>query len=463
MTADKHTILDGRIFPALTRFSVPILFSLILQALYGAVDLWMVSHFAANADVSAVSTGSQTMMITGGLVTGLSMGITVLLGQSVGQGNDRRSANIIGTGAWIFLGIGAIITAVLLGTAKPLAELLNAPAAAFDQTVAYILICGAGTVFVVGFNVLNGIFCGLGDSKTPLLFVAVACVVNILGDYVLIDLLQLGAVGAAIATIAAQAVSVIFSLLVIRKKLPFPIAKENLRYDRKLAGAILRLGAPVALLRMCTEISYLVILGFVNVFGETASSGVGIAEKLVMFILLIPTAYRSSISAFVAQNMGANQPERAKQGLWTGMVSAASIGGVMAYLSFFHGDALSLLFTRDLQVIAASSTFLKATAMECFVLSISYCFDGYFNGIGKTTLVMVRGVAAALLVRIPYAYYASTRPDSSLFQIGLATAFAAIFMLVFCCVEYLVRKRKMAGSAARVRPASTQKANSGTG
>ena len=270
----------------------------------------------------------------------------------------------------------------------------------------------------------------------------VACVINIIGDYVLIDLLQLGTTGAAIATIAAQAVSVFYALWIIRKKLPFSLGKENMHYDRKLADAILRLGSPVALLRMCTEISYLVILGFVNVFGEVASSGVGIAEKLVMFILLIPTAYMSSISAFVAQNMGAQQPERAKKGLWVGIASAAAIGGIMAYLSFFHGDTMSLIFTSDPQVIAASSLFLKATAIECFVLSISYCFDGYFNGIEKTTLVMVRGVAAALLVRIPYAYWASIRPDSSLFQIGLATAYAAVFMLIFCCVEYLVRRKK---------------------
>ena len=442
MAARKNTILDGNIFLALTKFSIPILFSLILQALYGAVDLWMVSQFSTNADVSAVSTGSQTMMIIGGIVTGLSMGITVLLGQSVGQSNDKKSANIIGTSTWIFLGIGAVITAILLGSAKSLAVLLNAPPNAFDKTVSYILICGAGTLFVVGFNVLNGIFCGLGDSKTPLLFVGVACIFNVIGDYVLIALLQLGTIGAALATITGQAISVLFSLFIIRRKLPFHFGKENMHYDRKIGKEMIKLGSPVALLRMCTEISYLVILGFVNIFGEIASSGVGIAEKLVMFILLIPTAYMSSISAFVAQNMGAQQPDRAKKGLWIGIASAASIGGMMAYLSFFHGDIMSLLFTSDTQVIDASSLFLKATAIECFVLSISYCFDGYFNGIGKTTIVMVRGVLAAILVRIPYAYYASSRPDSSLFQIGLSTAFAAIFMLVFCCIEYIIRKKK---------------------
>ena len=442
MISKSNPITEGRIFINLTKFSIPILFSLILQALYGAVDLWMVSQFASNADVSAVSTGSQTMMIVSGIITGLSMGITILLGQSIGQKNEKESANIIGTSTWIFIGIGILFTILLILLSSPLATVLNAPASAFAKTTKYISICGVGTIFIVGFNVLNGIFCGIGDSKTPLFFVGIACVVNIVLDYILIDLFQFGSTGAAIATIMAQAVSVSFSLIMIQKCLPFDLKKENMKLNKTIAFAIIKLGLPVAMLRMCTEISYLVILGIVNMYGEVASSGVGIAEKLVMFILLIPTAYMSSISTFVAQNAGAGKMERAKKVLWIGIVSAACIGGVMSYVSFFHGDIMSLLFTNDSRVIQASSEFLKATAIECFVLSVSYCFDGYFNGLGKTSLVMVRGVLAALVVRIPWAYFMSLRLDASLFSIGLSTALAAIFMLVFCIIEYFVREKR---------------------
>ena len=447
MQKNKSTILQGPIFPALTKFAVPILFSLILQALYGAVDLWMVGRFASSADVSAVSTGSQTMMIVSGIVTGLSMGITVLLGVSVGEKNDRRSAAIIGTSVWIFAAIGLVLTAALLVTAPALATGLHAPAQAFEKTVRYIQICGAGTVFVVGFNVLNGVFCGLGDSRTPLIFVTIACVTNIVGDYLLIDRFQMGAQGAAIATITAQAVSVICSLLMIRKILPFRMDRQALRPQGKIVFNVLRLGLPVALLRMCNEISYLVILGFVNTLGVTASSGVGIAEKLVMFILLTPTAYMSAISAFVAQNEGAGQKQRAKRSLWVGMATAAVIGGAMAYLSVFHGDSLSMLFIQDAQVIAASAEFLKATAIECFVLSLAYCYDGYFNGIEKTGFVMVQGICAALLIRIPYAYFASRQANPSLFNIGMATALAAVFMLVVCSVYYALYCKREASTA----------------
>lgn len=434
--ANKNTILEGSIVIALTRFAVPMLFSLILQALYGAVDLWMVSRFALNADVSAVSTGSQTMLIVNGIVTGLAMGITILLGQSVGEGNDNQSARIIGTSTWIFAALALGLTLLLLTGAPTLTRALHAPVEAYQRTVHYIMICGAGTVFVVGFNVLNGIFCGLGDAKTPLYFVMIACAVNIVADYVFIAHVGLGAEGAAVATIAAQAVSVVFALALIKRRLPFEMHRADFGAERALAVNILKLGIPVALLRMANEISYLIILGFVNTLGVVASSGVGIAEKLVMFILLIPTAYMSAVSAFVAQNTGAGQHARARQTLWVGMMTAAVIGGAMAYLSFFHGDALSRLFIGDVAVIAASAEFLKATALECFILSMAYCYDGYFNGIEKTTFVMVQGIIAALCVRIPYAYYASIQPAPSLFNIGLSTALAAAFMFVVCSGYY---------------------------
>ena len=441
MESRESPILAGPIFPSLTRFALPILLSLVLQALYGAVDLWMVGRFAENADVSAVATGSQTLLIVAGMITGLSMGMTILLGRATGEKDDDKCASIIGSNIWLFLGLTVLLTCILVSAAKPLAVMLNAPEAAFSLTVDYIVICGIGTVFIVAYNVLNAIFCGLGDSKTPLYFVAIACVVNIIGDWFLIDIMKLGARGAAIATIAAQAVSVVCTLFMMKRKLHFRIERRNLKFRKDITFSTLKLGTPVALLRMCNEISYLVILGFVNKLGEIASSGVGIAEKLVMFILLVPTAYMSAVSAFTAQNIGAGKTERAEKTLWTSIMSATVIGGILAYLSFFHGDVLSSLFIGDAEVIGASAEFLKATAIECFLLSIAYCFDGYFNGLGKTQLVMIRGIAAALLVRIPYAYLASTRVDSSLFNIGLSTSFAALFILLFCILEYVVRRR----------------------
>lgn len=225
---------------------------------------------------------------------------------------------------------------------------MNAPQEAFEKTVEYILICGAGSLFIVGYNLISAIFRGMGNSKAPLLFVLIACIANIIGDVTLIKVFDMGTAGAAIATIAAQGISVLLSLVLIKKKgLPFPFGKENIRFNKETATSIIKLGFPIALQDMCNEISYLIIIGLVNALGVTASAGVGIAEKLVMFMLLIPMSYMQSISAFVAQNIGAGQETRAKRVMWTGMFTAVILGGIMSYISFFHGNLLSRIFITN--------------------------------------------------------------------------------------------------------------------
>lgn len=282
MKKSNNTFLDGPILPSLLRFALPVLFALILQALYGAVDLWAVGKFATTADISAVATGSQTMQIITGIVTGLSMGTTVLLGQKVGHKDNEGAAQTIGTSIKIFAALGVVLSIIMILSARPIARVMNAPEEAFTQTVRYIQICGGGSLCIVAYNLLSAIFRGMGDSKSPLIFVSIACVTNIVGDITLIDVFHMGAVGAAIATVAAQAVSVILSLVLIKKKgLPFPFTKSHLLFHRNTAAGVIKLGSPIALQDMCNEVSYLIIIGLVNMLGVTASAGVGIAEKLV--------------------------------------------------------------------------------------------------------------------------------------------------------------------------------------
>ena len=448
----KNDFLTGAILPALLKFSIPVLLALMLQALYGAVDLWAVGKFGTTADVSAVATGSQAMQIITGLVTGLSMGSTVLLGIFVGRKDHNGAARTIGSSIWIFGALAAVLTVATVLAAPWIARVTNAPAEAFSQTVAYIRICGAGSLFIAAYNLISAIFRGLGDAKSPLYFVMIACVTNIIGDVTLTKFIPMGASGAAIATVAAQAVSVALSLMLIRKKgLPFAVEKAHLHPDKETSGSILKLGTPIALQSMCNEISYLILLGFVNALGEVASAGVGIAEKLVMFILLIPTSYMQSISAFAAQNDGAGQRARAEKSMWLGMLTAAILGGILAYLSFFHGAALSALFIKgsETAVLNASAEFLKATSIECFILSIAYCFTGYFNGVKRTTFVMAQGLLSIFLVKLPYAYFASRKPNPQLFDIGLSTAYAALFTLAACLIYYFYLRRKSSSSETR--------------
>ncbi len=441
----QNAFLTGAIVPTLLRFAVPVLFALFLQNFYGAFDLWAVGRFCGSAEVSAVSTGSQTMLIVTGIVAGLSMGSTVLLATRIGEGDSEGAARVIGTSILVFGILGAVLTLVTVAAARPIAVLMNAPAEAMEHTVSYIRICGAGGVFIAAYNLASAIFRGLGNSKAPLIFVAIASAVNVAGDLLLVGVFKMGAVGAAIATVAAQGMSVVLSLALIRKHgLSFPLTRESARPCGKTALDVLRLGAPLALQDMCNEISYLIIIGLVNALGVTISAGVGIAEKLSMFILLVPMAYMQSVSAFVAQNTGAAQHERARRAMWDGMASAALLGGAVAALGFFGGGALSSFFIDDAAVINVSAEFLKATSIECFILSIAYCFTGYFNGIGRTRFVMAQGIIAVLAVRVPFAWYMSTRPDPVVFNIGLSETAAALFMLIVCAAYYvrLIAQRK---------------------
>lgn len=448
--ANESGFLTGPVVPALLRFALPVLCALFLQNFYGAFDLWAVGRFCGSAEVSAVSTGSQTMLIVTGIAAGLSMGTTVLLGMRIGEGSRDGAACVIGTSVLVFGVLGVALTVITVAAARPIAVLMNAPAEAMEHTVNYIRICGAGGVFIAAYNLASAIFRGLGNSKAPLVFVAIASAVNVAGDLVLVGVFRMGAVGAAIATTAAQGVSVVLSLVLIcRHGLPFPLTRASARPQGKTALGILCLGAPLALQDMCNEISYLIIIGLVNALGLTVSAGVGIAEKLSMFILLVPVSYMQSVSAFVAQNTGAGQHERARRAMWDGMLSAAALGGAAAALGFFGGGALSAFFIDDAAVISVSAEFLKATSIECFILSLAYCFTGYFNGIGKTRFVMAQGIFAVLAVRVPFAWYMSTRPNPVVFNIGLSETAAALFMLVVCAAHYAalsVRRKKQKGT-----------------
>ena len=328
---------EGRILSRLLRFALPVLAALFLQAMYGAVDLMVVGQFGAPTDVSAVSTGSQIMQTVTSLITGLAMGITILVGQKIGEKRPEQAGDVIGSGICLFGVLAAVLTVLMILGAGFLAGLMHAPEEAFSQTVDYIRICSAGAVFIIAYNVLGSIFRGIGDSRMPLFTVAAACVFNIGGDLLLVAGFHMGAAGAALATVAAQAASVLLSLAVIRRRtLPFTIGKRNLRLEGRLVGKILALGTPIALQDLLVSISFLVILAIVNSMGVIASAGVGVAEKLCAFIMLVASAYMQSMSAFVAQNMGAGKPERAKRALLYGIGTSLMAGVTLFYFSFFH-------------------------------------------------------------------------------------------------------------------------------
>ena len=442
MERTGNNFTEGPILAPLIRFSLPVLAALFLQAMYGAVDLLIVGQFGTAADVSAVSTGSQIMMTLTNLVASFAMGATILLGQQIGEGNERRGGETIGACAVLFFAIGAVMSLLIAPGARALAAIMHAPEEAFDLTAAYVRVCGLGTLVIIAYNLIGSVFRGIGDSATPLVTVAIACACNIAGDLLLVAGLRMGTAGAAIATVFAQGVSVAISFLLIRrKKLPFELKRGHIRWNGSLIAQMTRLGLPIALQDLLVGVSFLIIQAIVNGLGLIPSAGVGVAEKVCAFIMLVPSSFMQSMSAFVAQNAGAGRHDRAVKSLRCGVGVSLCFGAAMFYASFFHGDALSSLFSRDGDVIAAAADYLKAYGIDCLLTAVFFCFIGFYNGLGMTRFVMLQGIVSAFCVRVPVSYFMSKVTPVSLFKIGLATPCSSALQIVMCliCMAY-VRK-----------------------
>ena len=420
MNTEKADFTQGSIVKKLFWFMVPVLGALILQAAYGAVDLLVVGRFGSTSGLSAVSTGSQVLNLVTFVVTQLAMGITVLIARYLGEKRAEQIGNVLGGAAVVFALISVGLCILLVCFARPISVLMQAPEESLDLTVSYVRICGSGIFFIVAYNLLSAIFRGLGDSKSPLLFVLVACVVNILGDILLVAGLHMDAAGAALATVFAQAVSVVCAVVMLLKKdLPFSLKRTDFRFNPQ-CRKFLKIGLPLALQEFLTQLSFLALCAFVNRLGLAASSRYGVASKIVNFAMLVPSALMQSMASFVSQNVGAGNEKRAKQSMFTGIGVGLGFGCVVFALVMLKGDVLAGCFSTDTAVIQNGFAYLKGFAPETIVTAVLFSMVGYFNGNQKTFWVMIQGLVQTLLVRLPLAYVMSIQANASLTKIGLA-------------------------------------------
>ena len=439
---EKTDFTQGSILKKLFWFMLPVLGARILQAAYGAVDLLVVGRFGSTSGLSAVSTGSQVLNLVTFVVTQLAMGVTVLIARYLGEKKTQRIGSVLGGAAVIFTLVSVALFILLICFARPISVLMQAPEEAVTLTESYVRICGSGIFFIVAYNLLAAIFRGLGDSKSPLLFVLVACVVNIFGDLFLVACLHMDAAGAALATVLAQAVSVAFAVVILlKKKLPFSITKADFRFNpqcRKFLG----IGLPLALQEFLTQLSFLALCAFVNRLGLEASSGYGVACKIVNFAMLIPSALMQSMASFVSQNVGAGNQKRAARSMFTGIGVGLAVGCAVFFLVMLKGDALTGCFSTDAAVIQNGFDYLKGFAPETILTAVLFSMIGYFNGNDKTLWVMIQGLTQTLLVRLPLAYFMSIRPDASLTKIGFAAPASTAVGIVLNVTYYIYLKRK---------------------
>lgn len=433
MNSQNSRLTEGPVGRALLRFALPFLLASFLQALYGAADLFVVGRFTGSAAVSAVAIGSQVMQTITGIILGVSMGGTVLIAHSVGAKDAQGAARAVGTVTVLFGLLAAALTPVMLLCARPAAALMETPAEAMDAAVRYLYICACGIPFIIGYNAVSGIFRGMGDSKTPVLFIALACAINIAADFILTGALDMGAGGAAIATVTAQGISFFASLLYMKKRgLGFPFSRRDIALDRAAAGSILKVGLPLAMQDALVNVSFLVITAIINTLGVVASAAVGVVERIIGFAMLPPGSFASAVATVTAQNMGAGKPERARRGLWCGVGFSLVCGVAVCLYAQLWPETLTAIFSRDPAVITAAAQYLQSYSLDCVLVSFIFSMNSYFSGCGRSVVAFAHSMVATFGVRIPVTYLMSRAPGSSLYKMGLAAPAATLVSLVIC-------------------------------
>ena len=434
-------LTEGSILKNIVLFSLPYLLSYFLQTLYGMADLFLAGQFNGAAVISAVSIGSQVMHMFTVIIVGLAMGGTVLIGQAVGAGDTKRTSKVTGNTITLFLIFSALVTIILLATCRGIVSLVSTPPESVDQTVAYLRVCFAGIPFIVAYNVIASIFRGMGDSKSPMIFVIIACTLNIILDYIFMGVFGMQAEGAAIATVIAQAVSVIISLIAIVRTKAMHLTKEDFKPQSQVLGPILKIGVPVACQDGFIQISFIVITIIANRRGVNVAAAVGIVEKIICFLFLIPSSMLSSISAIAAQNIGAGYQDRARHTLYAGTAIAVGIGAIFAVAFQFISHPVISLFTRDEIVVTLGTQYLRSYVTDCVLAAIHFCFSGYFCAMGKSIISFIHNSISIILIRIPGAYLASKFWPDTLFPMGCAAPLGSLLSALICVGAYLYLRK----------------------
>ena len=443
----EKNLTTGNVFKNVILFSLPYLLSYFLQTLYGMADLFIIGQFEGVASTTAVSIGSQVMHMLTVMIVGLAMGTTVSIGQAIGAGDRRQAAKDVGNTITLFMALSITLMATLLALVGPIVSAMSTPEEAVDGTVAYHTICFIGIPFITAYNIISSIFRGMGDSKSPMHFIAVACAANIGLDYLFMGVFHLGPAGAALGTTVSQAISVVISLIVIIKRKSIVLQKSDFKPQRPVMGKILKIGIPIALQDGLIQVAFIIITIIANRRGLNDAAAVGIVEKVMSFLFLIPSSMLSTVSALGAQNIGANKPERAIQTLQYAILLAVGFGVLSSVVIQFVAEPIVSLFTDrnadgGADVIRLGGQYLRGYIWDSIFAGIHFSFSGYFCACGKSSLSFLHNILAIALVRIPGVYLTSQLFPETLFPMGLATAAGSLLSVVICVVAFAVIRRK---------------------
>ena len=433
----ERDLTSGSVWKNIVYFSLPYLLSYFLQTLYGLADLFIVGQFDSVASTTAVSIGSQVMHMLTVMIVGLAMGTTVNIGRAVGARDSQKASKVVGNTTVLFVGVSVVLAVVLLVLVQPIVRVMSTPAEAVEGTVRYLTICFIGIPFITAYNVIASIFRGLGDSKSPMYFIAVACVANIALDYLFIGALHMGPAGAALGTTLSQTISVAVSLLVIlKKKTGISVKRADFRPERVTMGQVLKIGVPIAAQDGFIQVAFIIITIIANRRGLSVAAAVGIVEKIISFLFLVPSSMLSTVSALGAQNMGAGKYERADQILRYAMGIAVGFGLIVSLLIQIIAGPVVGLFTTDVTVILLGAQYIRGYIWDCIFAGVHFSFSGYFCAYGKSEISFVHNLIAILCVRIPGVYLTSKIFPDTLFPMGLATATGSLLSVIICMIAF---------------------------
>lgn len=443
----ERDLTKGSVFKNLICFSVPYLFSYFLQTLYGLADLMIIGQFEGVESTTAVSIGSQVMHMITVMVVGLAMGTTVTISHAIGAKEKRNAEKYIASTIKLFSFVAVLLTVLLLLLSSFIVSIMSTPLEAIEGTKSYLVICFLGIPFIIAYNIISSVFRGLGDSKSPMYFILIACISNIVLDLLFIGYMGLGPSGAALGTVLSQTISVISSFIYLKKKNNgLKVHKEDFNNDKKEIKSILSIGVPIALQDGLIQIAFILITIIMNRRGLVDAAAVGIVEKIISFLFLVPSSMLSSVSALASQNLGAKEEKRAKSTLYYALLISVSFGVIVTIIMQFYGASVVSLFVKDTNVILAGEEYLKGYVFDTIFAGIHFAFSGYFCALGKSGISFIHNIIAIVLVRIPGVYFFSALFPTNLFPIGLVTASGSLVSSIVCIVAFFIlnSKRKKA-------------------
>ena len=429
----ERNLTTGSVFKNVIIFSLPYLLSYFLQTLYGMADLFIIGQFEGVASTTAVSIGSQVMHMITVMLVGLAMGTTVSIGQAIGSKDKKRVAEGIGNTVILFMGVALVLMIVLLLLTKPIVTVMSTPQEAVMGTISYLTICFIGIPFITAYNIISAIFRGMGDSKSPMYFIAIACAANIVLDYVFIGGLHLGPAGAALGTTCAQAISVVISLcMIIRQRKEFSFSRKDFRLSHNIMGQILKIGIPIALQDGFIQVAFMIITIIANQRGLNDAAAVGIVEKIIGILFLVPSSMLSTISALASQNIGAGKHDRVRLTLRYVLCMTVGYGLVAATIVQFVSVTFVGLFTNDGAVQILGGQYLRSYAWDCVFAGVHFCLSGYFYAYGLSIVSFIHNSISIICARIPLSYYAATHFPDTLFPMGCAAPAGSIISIIIC-------------------------------